>query len=224
MKLYIEKEDIILCAEKAEELAENVWLELYFATSNREMLKSIAKGLETLCEQENYDSAFSIVMAYKEIAMLGVKDIDSQYFSYVYKFVLALCHDSHMAEEITRETFFKALKSIDDFEGKANVSSWLCQIAKNTYFKSLKKDKRNEESSEISETVDYGFEEEIENKELALEIHKALHTLEMPYKEVFWLRTFADLSFSQIGALFEKSDGWARVTYYRAKIMIKKKL
>lgn len=76
MKLYIEKEDIILCAEKAEELAENVWLELYFATSNRDMLKSIAKGLETLCEQENYDSAFSIVMAYKEIAMLGVKDID----------------------------------------------------------------------------------------------------------------------------------------------------
>ena len=76
MKLYIEKEDIILCAEKAEELAENVWLELYFATSNREMLKSIAKGLETLCEQDNYDSAFNMIIAYKEVAMLYVKDID----------------------------------------------------------------------------------------------------------------------------------------------------
>ena len=150
--------------------------------------------------------------------------IYSQYFSYVYKFVLALCHNPHTAEEITQETFFKALKGIDDFEGKANISSWLCQIAKNTYLKSLKIDKRIGEAFEISEASGYDFEKQIENKELALEIHKTIHTLEMPYKEVFWLRTFADLSFSQIGTLFEKSDGWARVTYYRAKIMIKEKL
>lgn len=150
--------------------------------------------------------------------------IYSQYFNYVYKFVLALCHDSYIAEEITQETFFKALKNIDSFEGKANISSWLCQIAKNTYFRSVKTDKQYEALSDTADTAVYGLEQYIENKETALEIHKVLHTLVMPYKEVFWLRTFADLSFSQIGALFEKSDGWARVTYYRAKIMIKEKL
>ena len=156
--------------------------------------------------------------------MQDFEEIYSQYFNYVYKFVLALCYDRDIAEEITQETFFKALKNIDSFEGNANITSWLCQIAKNTYFKSIKSNRQLETLSDFANTAVYGLEQYIENKETALEIHKALHKMEMPYKEVFWLRTFADLSFSQIGALFEKSDGWARVTYYRAKIMIKEKI
>ena len=113
--------------------------------------------------------------------------IYSQYFSYVYKFVLALCHDSHIAEEITQETFFRALKSIDDFEGKANVSSWLCQIAKNTYLSYIKKQK-NVESLEDNEEVcikQDDIESMLADKELAFSIHQKLHDIKEPYKEVF---------------------------------------
>lgn len=150
--------------------------------------------------------------------------IYSQYFSYVYKFVLALCHDKNIAEEITQETFFKALKGIDRFEGKSNISSWLCQIAKNTYLSSVRKNNRQSEYPPDFDIPDNSLETHVENKETFLEIHKAIHTLEMPYKEVFWLRTFADLSFSQIGMIFGKTDSWARVTYYRAKMIIKEKI
>lgn len=60
-------------------------------------------------------------------------------------------------------------------------------------------------------------------KENVYLIHKILHTLPDPYKEVFHLRTFGELSFAQIGQIFDKSENWARVTYYRARQQIQKK-
>ena len=68
------------------------------------------------------------------------------------------------------------------------------------------------------------LEQRFADKETAYAIHEVLHTLNEPYKEVFWLRTFGELSYGQIAALFGKSESWARVTYYRAKIMIKEEL
>lgn len=56
---------------------------------------------------------------------------------------------------------------------------------------------------------------------MAMQIYKILHKLEEPYKEVFWMRTFLELSFKEIAYLFEKTESWARVTYYRAKLKIK---
>lgn len=151
--------------------------------------------------------------------------IYSEYFSGVYKFALALCQNQELAEEIAQETFFKALKSIDKFDGKCKISTWLCQIAKNTYFDHIKKQKLNK--------IDYSFEtiwsnedieEQFSDKETAYAAHKALHKLKEPYKEVFGLRTFGELPFSKIAALFEKTESWARVTYYRAKMLIKEEL
>lgn len=152
--------------------------------------------------------------------------IYKEYFTQVYKFVLALCHNSDMAEEITQETFFKALKNIDKFKGNSKISSWLCQIAKNTYFSYLKKEKGHIEGESTFELL--AFEEDIEkrfeNRETASRAHEILHGLQEPYKEVFRLRAFAELSFLQIGNLFGKSENWARVTYYRGKTMIKEKM
>lgn len=148
----------------------------------------------------------------------------TQYFSYVYRFALALCGNRHTAEEITQETFFKALKKIESFKGDSSITSWLCQIAKNTYFTQLKKEKRTENISDYDFAADINIEKQMADSRDANEIHKVLHNLKEPYKEVFRLRIFADLSFGQIGALFDQSDTWARVTYYRAKTMIKERL
>ncbi len=131
-----------------------------------------------------------------------------------------------VAEEITQETFFKALKSIDKFDGKCKLYVWLCQIAKNTYFSYSTKQKKI--LSTTDKTQEYSDAIDIENllvvKERAIEIHKILHELEEPYKEVFTLRVFGELSFLQIGNLFMKTESWARVTYHRAKKKIKERL
>lgn len=145
------------------------------------------------------------------------------YFRDVYRYCLALTRDEQMAEEVTQETFFKALRAIDQFDGKCRLYVWLCQIAKNTYF-SIQRKKRDR--SELPEDIPSGesLEERLLTKEAAFEIHQILHRLEEPYKEVFSLRTFGELPFRQIGELFGKTESWARVTYHRARLKIKEEL
>lgn len=151
------------------------------------------------------------------------EEIYKRYFEDVYKYTLTLTHDKQIAEEITQETFFKALRAIDKFDGRCKLYVWLCQIAKNTYFTFRKQEIKR---SEIDETLqpDNSFEEKMLVKETLFEIHKIVHRLDEPYKEVFSLRTFGELSFQKIGELFGKSESWARVTYHRAKIKIKEEL
>ena len=150
--------------------------------------------------------------------------IYAEYYSEVYKFVLTLCQNPTLAEEITQESFFKALKSIDSFNGNCKLSTWLCKIARNTFYSYTKKHNRQVDYPLDAILSDENIEEQFTDKEIAYAIHKVLHKLNEPYKEVFWLRIFGELSFAQIGALFEKTESWARVTYYRAKIMIKEEL
>lgn len=150
--------------------------------------------------------------------------IYADYYSEVYKFVLSLCQNHSLAEEITQESFFKALKSIDSFNGNSKISTWLCKIARNTLFSYTKKHNRQVDYPLDIILSDENIEEQFADKETAYAIHKVLHKLNEPYKEVFWLRIFGELSFAQVGALFEKTESWARVTYYRAKIMIKEEL
>ena len=150
--------------------------------------------------------------------------IYAEYFSEVYKFVLTLCQNPVLAEEITQEAFLKALKNIESFKGECKLSTWLCRIAKNTFYDYAKKNNRQVDYPLEIIISDENIEEKFADKETVYSIHKVLHKLNEPYKEVFWLRTFGELSFTQIGSLFDKTESWARVTYYRAKVMIKEEL
>ena len=149
--------------------------------------------------------------------MSDFENIYNQYFRDVYLFVLSLSRNETISEEITQETFFKALKSINNFKGNCKVSVWLCQIAKNTYFSYMDKQNHLELSDKHEKVIDNNIDEAILNKEDAFHIHKVLHYLYEPYKEVFTLRVFGELSFAQISQLFEKTESWARVTFHRAK-------
>ena len=138
------------------------------------------------------------------------------------------------SEEITQETFFRALKKINDYRGEASLKVWLCQIARNLSFDSLKRQSKitaltkhdDDESDdyELPAGSESDPEEQLLRKQTAMKIHRILHDLKEPYKEVFQLRTFGDLSFAEIGELFGKSESWARVTYYRSRMMIKEEL
>lgn len=155
--------------------------------------------------------------------MTEIEEIYHKYFTDVYKYALSLCRNEALAEEITQETFFKALKSIDNFKGNCKMRVWLCQIAKNTYFSIGKKSKYELDKS-YEEKESECIEQKLMNRETAWEIHKKLHFLEEPYKEVFSLRVFGELSFLQISELFGKTESWARVTFHRSKLKLKEDL
>ena len=158
--------------------------------------------------------------------MLNIQEVYEQYFIIVYRYLLSLSHNTHIAEELTQETFFKALKKVDDFRGDCDLRVWLCQISKNTYYDYLKKNKKYVPESQ-EETEDIFTSDLLQNfsdKETAFQVHQVLHRLSEPYKEVFSLRTFGELTFREIGMLFGKSENWARVTYYRARVKIREEL
>jgi RNA polymerase sigma-70 factor (ECF subfamily) len=144
-------------------------------------------------------------------------EIYEKYFKEVYRFTLALCKNQTLAEEITQETLVKALDNFDSFKGTCKINTWLCQIAKNQYFNILNKDKKIDHDSEIEGSASDNFVNRLLDHEDSAEIHKLLHTLSEPYKEVFTLRVFAELSFAQVADLFGKHESWVRVTFYRAK-------
>lgn len=157
--------------------------------------------------------------------MTELEDLYKMYFKDVFLYIKSLSRDEHIAEDIVSETFIKAIKSIDTFKGNCDIRVWLCQIAKNYYFSYLRKNKKDVLIDTISEHESkINLEEMMVSKEDSLKIHQILHNLKEPYKEVFSLRVFGELSFKQIARLFGKNENWACVTYHRAKNKILKKL
>lgn len=151
--------------------------------------------------------------AYDEIYRLYAKE--------VYLFLMQLSKNHEIAEDLTQTTFLKAIEKLDTFKEQCKVSSWLCQIAKNEYLNYIKK-KENQNLP-----LEYAKEQQnadMENKIILKERSKEIHKMKEPYKEIFMLRVFGELSFKEIGELFQKTDLWARVTYRRAKEKIIKEL
>lgn len=159
---------------------------------------------------------------------MNIEELYRTYFDIVYRYIRSISQDGSLAEEVTQETFFKALEKIDQFRGDCDVRVWLCQIAKNTLYDHLKKQKKQLLGDEKLEKIESAggelLEEKLAQRSQAMEIHKVLHRLSEPYKEVFFLRTFGELTFREIGMLFGKSENWARVTYYRARVKIREEL
>lgn len=150
------------------------------------------------------------------------EEIYRAYFADVYRYILALSRDAQTAEEVTQETFVRALTAIDGFRGECQIRVGLCQIARNQYLSLCRE--RRKFAEEPGETGDRGIEEGFADRETARQLHVLLHALPEPYKEVFSLRTFGELPFAQIGELFGKTESWARVTYFRARQKLKEAL
>ena len=137
---------------------------------------------------------------------------------FIFRFLMKLCGDASLAEELTQETFFRAYMNMSALRNEEKVAVWLCQIAKNTYFAWFNEQKRKQPISQLIPTDSTpDIAELFEEKELAGRAFSVLHALEEPYKEVFMFSVFGGLSLKDISAMFGKSESWARVTYYRAK-------
>ena len=148
-------------------------------------------------------------------------DMDAAYREYavmVYKFLLSLCYEEELAEELTQETFYQAVRSVDRYDGSCKVSTWLCQIAKHLWYREMERRKRKG-TSELTdmESLEKTVEEQLLVKEEKMELFRKVHVLDEISKEIVLLRVTGAFSFKEIAELFGKNENWARVTYYRAK-------
>lgn len=155
--------------------------------------------------------------------MKDFEEIYQTYFQDVYFYLRRLSGSEEIAEEMTAETFLKALRAIDRFRGECDLRVWLCQIAKNCYYSDCKRKKRMVpfEAADILPVPDTELEERLWRKDTADRLQQLLHELPEMYREVLMWRVYAQLSFRQIGQIFHKSENWACVTYHRARQKLK---
>jgi len=139
---------------------------------------------------------------------------------------MTLCGNKDLAQELAQETFFKAMKTDKAaFRGESDVITWLCSIAKNLYYDEMRKSSRHTDLPDDNDIEsDINVEKDILNEDAVFRIHLILHEMDEPYKEVFELRVFGELSFRQIGMIFGKTENWARVTYHRARLKIQERM
>jgi RNA polymerase sigma-70 factor, ECF subfamily len=154
----------------------------------------------------------------------GFEELYRQYAKPLYRYLVCLSGDRHLAEELLQETFYQAINSIFRFKGNAKVSTWLYQISKNVYLKHAYKTQKERltsldeaETSTSPERLDAALIEEEQNANLTA----ALNKLNPPFREIICLRIFNDMSFKEVGDLFSQSEGWARINFYRAKLQLK---
>lgn len=138
--------------------------------------------------------------------------------AFIYKFLMKLCGNVELSEELTQETFFRAYMNVGSLKDPQKAPVWLCSIAKNAYYAWLSEQKRLcplDEAIEIPDSANIA--EEYSRRELAEQAFRALDTLDQPYREVFMLNVFGEMTFAEISKAYGKSESWARVTFYRAK-------
>lgn len=145
------------------------------------------------------------------------------YFTDVYRYALKLCGSADEAEELTAETFLKALQALKSYRGDCELRVWLCSIAKNKYLSEQRK-RKPEPLSDTLESAEPSPESLAVRSDEAERVSEAVHRLDEPYKEVFLLRVYGEMPFENIGKLFHKTANWACVTFHRAKAKIKAEL
>ena len=146
------------------------------------------------------------------------------YFMRVFSYTMTLTGDRHTAEEITQETFFRAFKRLDTFRGESDAATWLCAIARNLVTDEKRRQGRLGALPDEASARESGVEQSAVEHGDSFRIHLALHAMEEPYREVFELRVFGELSFQQIGQIFARTENWARVTYHRARVKLKERM
>ena len=156
--------------------------------------------------------------------MQNMEEIYKEYFETVKKYLFCLTHNNDIAEELTQETFYKAVKNIHTFKDDCKISVWLCKIAKNTWLDSIKKNKNIKDMAdnelfeiESLETTD----ETVISNQGKLELYKKIQKLDEKTRDVIYLRITGDLNFKEIGDIFNKTENWARITFYRGKQKLK---
>ena len=155
--------------------------------------------------------------------MPQAEEIYKKYAVTVYKYLLSRTRDKDLAEELTQETFYRAVKSVGHYDGTSTVSTWLCGIAANVLSEYRRKHPTEPEVTEYMQTVPETAETVMASMDRVTLMRK-LHLLEEPWREILLLRIYGTLSFREIGEIFNRTENWARVNYYRGKEKLRKEI
>lgn len=155
--------------------------------------------------------------------MQSMDDVYQKYARTVYKYLLSKTHDENLAEELTQETFFQALRCVDRFDESCKISTWLCAIAKNQLMSYQRKNPRLEKLDDYDQSVE-SPENHVMESVSRVELMKKLHLCPEPFREILYLRIFGNLSFKEVGEIMGKTENWARVNFYRGKEKLRKDL
>lgn len=155
--------------------------------------------------------------------MQTMDEIYQKYAQVVYRYLLSMTYDQSLSEELTQETFYQAVRSLERFDGSCKISTWLCAIAKNQLMVYRRKHPAEQELDNVEKTMPSAERDVIENLS-RIELLKKLHTCPEPFREILYLRIFGGLSFKEIGEILGKTENWVRVTYYRGKERLRKEL
>ena len=157
--------------------------------------------------------------------MQDIEKIYEEYFETVNKYLFCLTHNNDISEELTQETFYKAVKKIDTYKGECKMSVWLCQIAKNLWYDQCRRNKKIINTDETESMLNLQIIDSVEDKVISddekLSIYKKMQKLDEKTREVIYLRITGELSFKEIGIILNKTENWARVTFYRGKNKLK---
>ena len=155
--------------------------------------------------------------------MQDIEKIYKENFETVNKYLFCLTKNFDLAEELTEETFYRAVEKIGKFKGESKISTWLCQIAKNLYYDVLRKNKKivNTEYNLLELEAEESTEEKVILNDEKITLYKNLQKLDEKTREVIYLKITGELSFKEIVEILNKTENWARVTFYRGKQKLK---
>ena len=139
-------------------------------------------------------------------------------------YAMTLSGDRSLAEEITQETFFRAVQKRSEYRRESDEITWLCAIAKNLFYDEKRRQRKTGPIPEDLPDPEKSVADTAADRDSSFRIHMALHAMEEPYREVFELRIFGELSFREIGTIFSKTENWARVTYHRARMKLRERM
>lgn len=155
--------------------------------------------------------------------MQDIKQIYEEYFETVNKYLFCLTHDNDISEELTQETFYKAVQKINTYKGKCKISVWLCQIAKNLWYDQCRKNKKtiNVEENLFDIQAPESIESQVISNDEKISLYKKMQKLDEKTREVIYLRITGELTFKEISTILDKTENWARITFYRGKNKLK---
>ena len=146
------------------------------------------------------------------------------YYMRVYSYVVTISGSCELAEEITQETFCRAMTKSASFRREADEVTWLCTIAKNLFYDEKRRQKKTGPIPEDVEAGGKSIEQIAADRDSSFRVHLALHALEEPYREIFEQRVYGELGIKEIGPIFGKTENWARVTYHRARLKLQERM
>ena len=161
--------------------------------------------------------------------MQSFEDVYKMYFKRVYAFLYKLTSNHDVAEEMVQETFYRAFVSFHKYDGSCEMFTWLAAIAKNVFFKYLSKQKLQTLNIDLiveSQAADSDSDPEavLQQKFVASYVNECVSRLPQKYRDVVFLRIYAELPFSQIADILGITENSAKVVYYRAKNALRKDL